>query len=87
MSWDRKRVHVTTFWNFWPMAKLVVKQSTKAHGPLVEIHLTVQNTNLLFCSEPNLDPGHLKVLRVGPLREFTFMLLPYVYPQESDPLS
>ncbi len=33
-SWDRKRVYVQLL-ELWPMAKLVVKQTAKAHGPLV----------------------------------------------------
>ncbi len=30
-----ERECVCNFWNFWPIAKLVRKQSVKAHGPLV----------------------------------------------------
>ncbi len=33
-SWDRKRAYVQLL-ELWPMTKLVVKQSAKAHGPLV----------------------------------------------------
>ena len=33
-SWDRKRVYVQLL-ELWPMAKFVLKQSVKAHGPLV----------------------------------------------------
>ncbi len=32
-----ERECMCNFWNFWPMAKFVLKQSVKARGPLVSI--------------------------------------------------
>ncbi len=34
-----ERECICNFWNFWPMAKLVLKQNVKAHGPLVFLKL------------------------------------------------
>ncbi len=64
-SWDRKRVYVQLL-ELWPMAKLVVKQSAKAHGPLVYIFYPlggrVEHKSLFVTHPPSIKIFNKKII-------------------------